>query len=67
MATTELSKETKNKETARKWQKRVWFWCLKLVVLNLDNHADPYFLVWWSLTAQVKSLFQDSNKLKMYW
>jgi len=32
LATTELySKETKNRETARKWQKRVWAcWCLGL-------------------------------------
>jgi len=52
MATTELyPKETKNKQTAKKWQKRVWVWCLRLVVRGLSNHAEPYFLVWWSLTA----------------
>ena len=32
--------------------------------LSLSNHADPYFLAWWSLTAQKKGLFQGSNELK---
>jgi len=66
MVTTELfSKETKNRETARKWQKRVWVWCFRSVVLNLSNHAGPYFLSWCSLTAHEKGLFQDSKELKM--
>jgi len=52
-------------QTARKWQSSVWVWCLRLVVLGLSNHADPYFLVWWSLTARKKCLFQDSKKLKL--
>jgi len=33
LATTELyPKETKKRVTARKWQNRVWVWCLTLVV-----------------------------------
>ena len=45
LATIELfAKETKKRETARKWQKRVSVcWCLILVVFNLFNHAYPYF------------------------
>jgi len=53
-------------QTARKWQKRVWVWCLK-VILSLCNHAKPYSLAWWSLTAQAKDPFQDSKELKMNW
>ena len=65
MATTELyPKETENKETARNWQKHVWVWWIRLVVLSLYNNSDPYFLAWWSLTAQEKGLFQDSIELK---
>jgi len=31
LATTELlPEETNNRETARKWQTRVWVWCLRL-------------------------------------
>jgi len=31
LPTTEFyTKQTKNRETARKWQKRVWVWCLRL-------------------------------------
>jgi len=42
LATTELlSKETKNKETERKLQKRVWVLCLRLVVLSPTNHSAP--------------------------
>jgi len=33
-------------------------------VLSLWNHAKPYFLAWWSLTAQAKGPFQDSKELK---
>jgi len=68
LATTELfPKETKNRETARKWQKRVWVWCLRLVILSLCNHAELYSWVWWSLTFQAKDRFQDSKELKMNW
>jgi len=68
LATTELfPKETKNRETARKWQKRVWVWCLRLVILSLYNHVELYSLAWWSLTAQAKDPFQDSKELKMNW
>jgi len=52
-------------ETAKKWQKGVWVWCLRLVVLSLSTHAKPYCLSWWSLTAQEKDPFQDSKELKM--
>jgi len=48
----------------KKWQKCVLVWCLRLVVLRLCNHAKPYFLACWSLTAQAKGLFQDSKELK---
>jgi len=66
LVTTELfTKETKNRETARKWQKRVWVRCLRLVVLCLSNHADPYSSAWWSLTAQEKGIFQDPKELKI--
>jgi len=42
MATTEVyPKETKSKQTARKWQSRVWVWRLRLVVIGLSNHAEP--------------------------
>jgi len=34
-------------------------------VLGLCNHAKPYFLALWSLTAQAKGPFQDSKELKM--
>ena len=51
----------------KKWQKRVWVWCLGLVVFSLCNHAKPYFLAWWSLTAQAKVPFQDRKELKMNW
>jgi len=39
-----LPQKTKNRETARKWQKRVWVWCLRLLVLSLSNYSesDPY-------------------------
>jgi len=49
------------KETGKhkKWQKRVWVWCLRLVVLRLCNRAKPYFLAWWSLTAQGRGPCQD--------
>jgi len=68
LPTTEFyTKQTKNRETARKWQKRVWVWCLRLVVLNLSNHADPYFLAWWSPPAQEKGRFKDSKNLKIKW
>jgi len=68
MATTELyPKEPKIKQTARKWQNSVWVWCLRLVVLGLSNDAEPYFLVWWSLTALEKGPFQDSKELKLKW
>ena len=68
LATTELfPKETKNRETARKWQKCVWVWCLRLAILRLCNHAELYSLAWWSLTAQAKDPFQDSKELKMNW
>jgi len=33
---------------------------LMLQIFSLSNQADPYFLDWWSLTAQEKGLFQDS-------
>ena len=55
----------RDREIARKWQKRVWVWCLRLVVLSLCNHAKPYFLAWWLLAAQAKGPFQDSKELKM--
>jgi len=65
-ATTQLfHKETKKSETVRKWQKRVWVWCLRSVVLSSSNHTYPYFLSWWSLTAQEKGRFEDSKELKM--
>jgi len=68
LATAELfPKETKNRETARKWQKRVWVWWLRLVILCLCNHAELYSLAWWSLTAQAKVPFQDLKELKMNW
>ena len=68
LATTELfPKERKNRETGRKWQKRIWVWCLRVVILSLCNHAELYSLAWWSLTAQVKDPFQDSKELKMNW
>jgi len=38
----------------QKLQKRVWVWCLRLVVFSLCNHTKPYFLAWWSLIAQAK-------------
>jgi len=34
-----------------------------LVVFSWSNHAGPYFLVWWSLTAQEKGLLQDLKKM----
>jgi len=55
----------RDREISRKWQKRVWVWCLRLVVLSLCNHAKPYFLAWWLLAAQAKGPFQDSKELKM--
>ena len=59
LATTELySKETKKRVTARKWQERVWVWCLTLMVFRLSNHAEPFFLAWCSLTAPEKSVFK---------
>ena len=65
VASTELfSKETKNRVTATKWQKHIWVWCLRVMVLSLCNLADPHFLAWWSLTAQRKGLFQDTQELK---
>jgi len=68
LATTELfTKETKNRETTRKWQKCVWVWCLRLVNLSLCNHAELYSLASWSLTAQAKDPFQHSQQLKMNW
>ena len=63
LATAELFQ--RDREAAKKWKKRAWVWCLKLAVLSLYNHAKRYFLAWWSLTAQVKSPFQDSKELKM--
>jgi len=66
LATTELySNETKKRVTARKWQKRVWIWCLKLVSFGLSNHTDPCFLASWSPPAQEKVFFQVSKELKM--
>jgi len=63
MAATELyPKETKSKQTARKWQSSVWVCRLRLVVLGLSNHVEPHFLVWWSITAHGKGLFQDSKE-----
>jgi len=55
----------RDRETAKKWQKRVLAGCLRLVVLRLSNHAKPHFLAWWSLTAQAEGPFQDSKELKM--
>jgi len=52
---------------SKKWQKRVWVWCLRLVVLSLCNHPKLYFLAWWSLIAQAKGPFQDWRELKMNW
>jgi len=48
LANTELhSEETKKRVTARKWQKRVWVWFLRLLpCFSLSNHLDPYFLAW---------------------
>jgi len=34
-------------------------------LVGLSNHAESYFLVLWSLTAQAKGPFQDSKELKM--
>jgi len=66
MAATELyPNETKSKQIARKRQSSVWVWRLRLVVLGLSNHAEPYFLILWSITAQWKGLFQDSKELKL--
>jgi len=65
MATTELYlKETKSNQTAREWQSSIWVWRLRLVVLGLSNHAEPFFLVWWSLTAQDKSSFSRFKWIK---
>jgi len=36
-------------------------------ILSLCNHTKPYFLAWWSLTAQAEGPFQDSKELKMNW
>jgi len=54
-------KEAKKRITARKLKQRVWVWCLSFVCFSLSDHGDPYFLVWWSLSAQEKGLFQDSK------
>ena len=59
LASTEFfPKETKKRVAARKWQKRVWVWCLTLVVFGLSNHADPFFLAWCLLTAQEMDIFK---------
>jgi len=55
----------RDREISKKWQMRVYVWCLISVVLSLCNHAKLYFLTWWSLTAQEKDPFQDSKELKM--
>jgi len=36
-------RETKKKATSRKWQKRVWDWCLRVVLLSLSNTADLFY------------------------
>ena len=62
LQTTELyPKEAKKRVTARKWQKRVWVWCLTLVVFSLSNHADPFISAWFSLTAQEKGVFKRNE------
>jgi len=55
-------RESKNNETEWKWQYCVWVWCLRSVVLSLSNHAEPYFLSWWSLTAQEVFFKIQNNK-----
>jgi len=46
-------------------ERRLGLMLHKLVVLGLSNHAEPYFLVLWSITAKEKRLFQDSKELKL--
>jgi len=61
-----LPHRDKKRVTARKWQKRVWVWCLTLVVFSLSNHADRFSLAWCSLTAQEKGIFKRiKNELKV--
>jgi len=63
LATAELySNETRKQ---KKWQKRVWVWCLRSVVFSLCNHTKPCFSAWWSLIAQAKGPFQNSRELQM--
>jgi len=51
-----------DRETAQKWQKRVWVWCLRLVVLIVYATTRSLIsLAWCSPTAQAKGLFQDSK------
>ena len=57
LTTTELySKETKKGITAEN-DKTTFKSDDAIVVFSLTNHADPYFLAWWSLTAQEKFFF----------
>jgi len=44
LATTKLlPNEKKKRVTPRKWQKRVWVWRLRVVVLSLSNTADLFY------------------------
>jgi len=65
LATAELFPNETRKQQKNDKQKRVWVWCLRLVVFSLCNHTKPYFLAWWSLTTQAEGPFQDSEELKM--
>jgi len=50
---------------SKKMTKARFVLCHRLGVLSLCNRAKPYFLAWWSLTAQAKGRFQDLKELKM--
>jgi len=43
------AKDCQSQRKGRRWQKRVWVLCLRVVVLSLSNPVDPYFLAWWLL------------------
>ena len=57
--------KNKKRVTPRKWQKRVWVWCLRVVVLGLSNPADSYFLAWWLLQQLLRrKVFTRFKRIK---
>jgi len=69
LATIELySKETKKRVPPRKWQKRLWVRCLRVVVVSLSKFAGPYFLAWWLLQQLLRrKVLLRFKRIKTEW